>query len=228
MKKALKVLSVGLWIMLVAGVAWGAGKPLTDQEKRSYAIGANVARNLKQQGLTLDPALISRGLAEQMSGQGQMTDAEIAATIQQLQSEVKERLAEEQRKAAVANKQRGTAFLVEYAKKEGVKSLPNGVLYRVLKAGNGEKPTENDSVLCHYRGTLVDGTQFDASPAHKPAGFEVAQLIRGWRAALQEMPVGSKWELVIPAAMAYGERGAPPAIGPNETLIFEVELVEIY
>ena len=155
-----------------------------------------------------------------------LTEAEVATLMQQFQSEVKQKKEADRKKAAEDNKQRGAAFQAEYAKKEGVQSLPGGLLYRVLKAGDGEKPTAAEYVRCHYRGTLVDGKQFDASPPERVATFNLDKIIRGWQVALREMPAGSKWELVIPPELAYGERGAAPAIGPNETLIFEVELVD--
>jgi FKBP-type peptidyl-prolyl cis-trans isomerase FklB len=165
-------------------------------------------------------------VVEEMSGKSQLPDAEVAALMQQFQNEVKQKKEADRQKAAVENQQRGAAFQAEYAKKEGVVALPGGILYRVLQAGTGDKPTAAEYVRCHYRGTLVDGTQFDASPPGKLATFNMDKIIRGWQIALREMPAGSKWELVMPPEMAYGERGAAPGIGPNETLVFEVELVD--
>ena len=225
MKGFVKMLPVVVSVMLITGTAWAATDVMTDQEKRSYAIGANVGTNLKQQGIELDPDLIAKGLVEAMREQSRLTNEEVAAIIQQLRDEAKKKQEADRQKAAQVNKERGAAFQAEYAKKEGVKTLPGGVLYRVLQAGTGEKPTDAEYVSCNYRGTLVDGTQFDASPPGKPATFNLEKIIAGWREALPEMSVGSKWELVLPAEKAYGQRGASPDIGPNETLIFEVELV---
>ena len=227
MKKLLKMLTVSLCVTLVAGTAWAAPKFKTEQEKESYAIGANLAKKLKAQGVSVDVSALTKGVKDELGSKPRLTDAEIEETLKQLQNEVRERKVAEHKKLAAENKERGTKFLAENAKKEGVKILPSGVQYRVLQAGTGEKPTENDSIHCHYRGTLMDGTVFDSSPSGRPAYFDVYEVIPGWREALQEMPVGSKWEIVIPAEKAYGERGAAPAIGPNETLIFEVELISI-
>lgn len=227
MKQNHRVLSVFLCTMIVAGASWAA-EFKTEQEKRSYAIGANVGKNLKQQqGLDLNPDLIAKGVVEAMSGHSRMSDAEVATIIKQLWDEAKKQQEADRKKVAQENLQRGEAYQLEYAKKEGVRTLPGGTLYRVLHPGAGAKPTGDDSVLCHYRGTHVDGSEFDASPPGKAAAFRLDRIIPAWRDALLEMPVGAKWELVIPASKAYGERGAAPAIGPNETLIFEIELIGI-
>lgn len=227
MKKRLKVLTIVMVVGLCGTAVWGATELRTDQEKRSYAIGANVGKNIKQQGVSVDPALVSQGLLDEMGGKSLLTDAELGAVMQQLQGEVRQKMMADFQKAAVENKQRGAAYLTENSKKEGVKTLPGGTQYKVLHAGNGKKPTDNDTIRCNYRGMLVNGKVFDASQPEKPASFKVAQVIPGWREALKEMPVGSKWQIVVPADQAYGERGAGNAIGPNETLIFEVELVGI-
>jgi len=227
MKRFLKVLSVSLCATFVAGAAWAAPEFKTEQEKNSYAIGVNLARKLKLQGVSVEVTLLAQGVKDEMSGTSRMTTAEIDDVLKKLQSEVRQKQADEQKKVAAANQERGTAYLAENAKMEGVKTLPGGVQYRVLQAGTGATPTEADRVRCIYRGMLPDGTVFDASPPGKPASFDVAEVMVGWREALTQMAVGSKWELVIPAELAYGARGAAPAIGPNETLIFEVELLGI-
>lgn len=220
-----QIVTVVLCTTLMAGAAWGATKLKTDREKDSYAVGANVARKLKQQGVELDPDMVAKGVTDGLGGKSLLTDEEIDASLQKLQKLAKEKAEAERQKTAAKNKERGEAFLAEYDKKEGVQTLPVGVRYRVLQAGSGETPNNDSYVNCHYRGTLVDGTVFDASQEGKPSTFKVLKVIPGWREALKQMPVGSKWEVVIPAGMAYGERGAAPAIGPNETLIFEIELV---
>lgn len=212
--------------MLMAAPAMSATLT-TDMEKRSYAIGANVAKNIKQQAVSVDAALVSKGLLDELAGKSLLTDVELGAIMQQLQGEVRQKMMAEREKSAAENKQRGEAFLAENKKQDGVKVLSGGVQYKVLKAGNGKKPTATDTVQCNYTGTLIDGKVFDASEPGKPVSFKVAQVIPGWQEALKQMPVGSKWHLVIPPDQAYGERGAGNTIGPNETLIFEVELVAI-
>lgn len=199
----------------------------TEMDRRSYAIGANVAKNIKLQEVSVDPALVAQGVLDELAGKSLLSDAELGAIMQQLQGEVRQKMMARHEKDAVVNKQRGEAFLAENKKKEGVKTLPGGVQYKVLTAGTGKKPTDADTVTCNYRGSLVDGKVFDASQPGNPLSFKVSQVIPGWQAALKQMSVGSKWQLVIPADQAYGERGAGNAIGPNETLIFEVELVGI-
>jgi len=227
MKKHIKVLAVLTIVGLFTGAAWAATEFKTEQEKRSYAIGSSMAKSIKQQGVSVDPALVSQGLLDTLDGKSQMTDAEIGAIMQKFQEELRQKKMADFQKAATENKQRGAAFIAENSKKEGVKTLPGGTQYKVLHAGSGKTPTDNDTVLCNYRGMLVDGKEFDASQPGKPASFKVGQVIPGWREALKQMPVGSKWQLVIPADQAYGERGAGNSIGPNETLVFEVELVGI-
>jgi FKBP-type peptidyl-prolyl cis-trans isomerase FklB len=131
-------------------------------------------------------------------------------------------------KAAEDNRKAGESFLAENKKKEGVVTLPSGLQYKVLKAGDGKKPTDADTVECHYRGTLINGTEFDSSYlTGQPATFKIAGVIPGWREALKLMPVGSKWQLFVPSQLAYGARGKGGSIGPNAALIFEVELLAI-
>lgn len=214
--------------MLVAATAMAGTSALDNEmDRRSYAIGANVAKNIKLQEVSVDPALVSQGLLDELAGKSQLTDAELGVIMQQLQGEVRQKMMARQEKDAAANKKRGEEFLAANLKKEGVKTLPGGVQYKVLKSGEGKKPGAADTVLCNYRGMLVDGKEFDASQPGKPVSFKVSQVIAGWQEALRQMPVGSRWQLVIPADKAYGERGAGNAIGPNETLVFEVELVGI-
>ena len=227
MKKHMKVVAIVTVVGLFAGAACAATEFKTDQEKRSYAIGSSMAKSIKQQGINVDPKLVSQGLLDTFEGKSKLTETETGAIMQNFQEEMRQKKMAEFQKAVAENKQRGAAFVAENAKKEGVKTLPGGTQYKILKAGSGKMPTDNDTVLCNYRGTLVDGKEFDASQPGKPASFKVGQVIQGWREALKQMPVGSKWQLVIPAEQAYGERGAGNAIGPNETLIFEVELVGI-
>lgn len=228
MKVNSKILTSLLVMISIVTPVLAAGPELkTDMDKRSYAIGANVAKNLKLQEVTVDKALVTQGFLDEMAGKSQLTDADLGVVMQQLQGEVRQKMMVRQEKDAAANKKRGEEFLAANLKMDGVKTLPGGVQYKVIKAGDGKKPGDADTVQCNYRGMLVDGKVFDASQPGKPASFKVSQVIPGWQVALKEMPVGSKWQLVIPADKAYGERGAGNVIGPNETLVFEVELVGI-
>jgi FKBP-type peptidyl-prolyl cis-trans isomerase len=156
-----------------------------------------------------------------------LTQEEAQAVLTEVQTEVRKQQTEKMQEAATKNKTEGEAFLAANKSKEGVVTLPSGLQYKILTAGTGPKPAATDSVVCNYRGTLINGTEFDSSYKRgQPATFGVSQVIKGWTEALQLMPVGSKWQLFIPSSLAYGERG-PGEIGPNATLIFEVELLSI-
>ena len=205
----------------------------TRKEKFSYAlgmdIGTQVGGNLKKQSVEVDWNLVSQGLKDAMSGgKTRLTEDEAKAVLNEVQTEVRKEQQEKAQQAAAANKTEGEAFLAANKAKEGVVTLPSGLQYKVLTAGTGPKPTASDQVVCNYRGTLINGTEFDSSYKRgQPATFGVGQVIKGWTEALQLMPVGSKWQLFIPSSLAYGERGAGAEIGPNATLIFEVELLSI-
>ncbi len=201
----------------------------TDKEKQSYAIGENIGNNLKSDGLDVDPNIVAQGLKDAMTGaKSQMSDAEMQEAMGKLREQVVARKQEEMQRAGEANKKAGEAFQAANKAKEGVVTLPSGLQYKILQAGTGPKPAATDTVTCNYRGTLVDGTEFDSSfKRGEPATFGVNQVIKGWTEALQLMPVGSKWQIVLPPDLAYGSKGAGNAIGPDSTLVFEVELLSI-
>ena len=202
----------------------------TQKDKNSYALGTKIGGDLKRQGVgtSLDPALTARGLRDALAGtKSLMTDDELKAALTQLQTEVRGKMEAQQHQAAASSRQAGDAFLAANKAKEGVVTLPSGLEYKILTAGNGPKPTATDTVTCNYRGTLVDGTEFDSSYKNgKPVSFPLNGVIKGWTEALQLMPVGSKWQLVIPPDLAYGDAGRP-GIPPGATLVFEVELISI-
>jgi FKBP-type peptidyl-prolyl cis-trans isomerase len=212
-----------------------APAPLTTQKQKfSYAFGMSFgsgnAQMLKKLMIEFDPALVAQGVKDSMAGtKTRLTEDEAKAILNEVQAKVKKQQQEKEQADAAKNKTAGTAFLAANKSKEGVVTLPSGLQYKILTAGTGAKPTATDSVVCNYRGALVDGTEFDSSYKRgKPATFGVSQVIKGWTEALQLMPVGSKWQLFIPADLAYGERGEPRGgIGPNSTLIFDVELMSI-
>jgi FKBP-type peptidyl-prolyl cis-trans isomerase FklB len=200
----------------------------TDKQKQSYAIGMSMAKGLQRQSLDIDPALVAQALKDSFAGKTLLTDEQAEATLSALQTQMRAKMEAKMQEAGQKNKQEGDAFLAANKAKEGVVTLPSGLQYKIVKQGTGLKPTAADTVVCNYRGTLINGTEFDSSQKHGgPATFPVGRVIKGWTEALQLMPVGSKWQLFVPANLAYGERGPSPEIGPNSTLVFDVELVSI-
>jgi FKBP-type peptidyl-prolyl cis-trans isomerase FklB len=201
----------------------------TPKEKLSYAIGIEMGKGVKAQGFDVDPAVMFAGLKDALSGtKPQLTDAELNTIISGVQEEIRQKQMQVMEEQGEENKKQGEAFLAENTKKDGVVTLPSGLQYKVLTAGTGKKPVESDTVLCNYKGTFLDGTEFDSSAqAGKPVPFEIRGIIPGMKEALLLMPVGSKWQVVIPSNLAYGDHGAANVIGPNATLIFEIELVSI-
>jgi FKBP-type peptidyl-prolyl cis-trans isomerase FklB len=202
----------------------------------SYAIGFNFGSQMKNDGVTIDPTLVMRGMQDAQSGaKPALGEDQMGAVMGALQRSVVEhrRQAAAQRAQVLAqsaekNKTDGAAYLKANAAKPGVVTTADGLQYQVIVKGTGPTPKATDTVVCNYKGTLIDGTEFDSSAAHGgPASFPVGGVIKGWTEALQMMPVGSKWRLVLPADLAYGEQGAGSDIGPNSVLIFEVELVSI-
>ena len=201
-------------------------KPLTTNAERfSYGIGLQIAQQLQKQQLSgVDPRAIAMAIEDVLKGRElRVTMEEMQVAAVAYQNELKaEKLA-----AGDKNKAAGDKFLKENSTREGVVVLDSGVQYRIIDSGNGGSPTETDSVVVHYRGRLLDGSEFDSSYSRgQPAELGVGQVIPGWQQALQLMPVGSKWEVWIPASLAYGAQGAG-SIGPNETLHFDIELIEI-
>jgi FKBP-type peptidyl-prolyl cis-trans isomerase FklB len=201
----------------------------TSRDKFSYALGMKMGANLHRQAVPVDPNILARGLKDGLAGSKTLlTDEEAQAAIVEVQNDLRKKQQEKMQVEGAANKKEGESFLAANKGKEGVVALPSGLQYKILKEGTGPKPTATDSVVCNYRGTLINGTEFDSSYKRgQPATFPVTGVIKGWTEALQLMPVGSKWQLFIPSDLAYGERGPAPEIGSNATLIFEVELLSI-
>jgi FKBP-type peptidyl-prolyl cis-trans isomerase FklB len=206
-------------LFLVSQVSAQENLVLKNQkDKVSYIIGMNIGNDLKRQSIDISPKILAEGVQQALAGSKPLlTEQEIQETMMAFQKEM-----------MAKQKERGDAFLAENKKKEGVKTLPSGLQYKVIKAGTGKKPKLNDTVMTHYRGTLIDGTEFDSSYKRgQPVSFLVSGVLPGWTEALQLMEEGAKWQLFIPSNLAYGERGAGGIIGPNATLIFEIELVSI-
>lgn len=214
------------------GTKTTTGTALTTQRaKNSYALGMSIGTGLKKQGITnsVDPATVARGLRDAMgNGKTALTEDEMRTALGQLRGQVEKAQETKAHEAGATNRKEGEAFLAANKSKEGVQTLPDGLQYKVLKEGTGPKPTANDTVTVNYRGTLINGKEFDSSYKRgQPVSFPVGGVIKGWTEALQLMPVGSKWQLFIPPDLAYGDRGAGADIGPGETLIFDVELLSI-
>lgn len=225
------LLTAVLCIMFLAGHASAGDNAAlkTEKDKVSYSIGLNIGNNFKSQSVDINPDILAKGIKDALSGgKPLMTEKEIQETLTAFQKEMSAKQAERMKAAAEKNKKEGEAFLAENKKKDGVKTTASGLQYKIIKAGSGQKPKATDSVTVNYRGTLIDGTEFDSSYKRgESASFPVDGVIKGWTEALQLMPIGSKWQLFIPSSLAYGERGAGREIGPNATLVFEVELLSI-
>jgi FKBP-type peptidyl-prolyl cis-trans isomerase FklB len=213
-----------------------AGQAAAQPDPVGYFLGMSVGQQMAQQGFQATDftgAGFAAGITDALAGNdASLSDEQMQAVAQKIETILRARQAEmmtEMRKVAAANLEKSTLFLEENKKKEGIQTLESGLQYQVIQAGSGQSPTAEDTVRVHYTGKLIDGTTFDSSVARgEPAEFGVGQVIPGWRQALQEMKVGDKWMLYIPPQLAYGAQGGPGGgIGPNEALIFEVELLEI-
>ena len=227
----MKRLIICLTAVCLTSICLAQDKPqLKDQkDKASYSIGYDIGSTFKKQNIELNTDALFSGLKEGLAGkEASMSKEEREKTLEAFQKEVMEKQAAASKEAAAKNLAEGEKFLAENKKKEGVKTTASGLQYKVLKEGSGAAPKETDTVVTNYKGTLLDGTEFDSSyKRNQPAEFPVNRVIKGWTEALQLMKPGAKYQLFIPASLAYGERGAGRDIGPNATLIFEVELLSI-
>ena len=213
----------------VNGVAADATALKSEREKTSYALGVEVGNNLKRQGVDLDASLLAQGLRDALAGGTLLLgEAEVREAVMAFQKELMAKQQEAQKAVSAKAKTEGEAFLAANATKDGVVTLPSGLQYKVITAGSGASPKASDTVSVHYRGRLIDGTEFDSSyKRNEPTSFPVGGVIPGWTEALQLMKQGAKWELYVPAKLAYGDRGAGGLIPPGATLVFEVELLSI-
>jgi FKBP-type peptidyl-prolyl cis-trans isomerase FklB len=251
-------LKMTLKLMTILGVLFltvkvSAAEPLdlkTENDKLNYWIGVEVARSIKQQGIEAIPDIVIKGMKDEISGaellmaeddlpettgksqtesvpydlKSQQVRSLVNAAMRRFQPEMRQK----QINAAEDKRREGETFLAENSKKEGVVTLPSGLQYKILRAGDGRKPTDADTVVVHYRGTRIDGTEFDSSYlTGQPVTFKITEVIPGWREALKLMPVGSKWQLFIPPHLIYGGWGQASNSGPNATLIFELELISV-
>jgi len=238
MRKKAIAAACGAALMVAAGAgALWTGKvrapwqdaPLeTEQQQLSYALGMNQAAGLRNNAIDVDVELYNRGFKDALAGDKTLLTKEQARSmLTSLKQKQIARQRDEARALGAKNTGAGEAFLAANKENDGVVTLESGLQYKVVKAGSGKKPTIDDIVVVNYRGMLIDGTEFDSTSKRGPANLPVNKLIKGWSEALQLMPVGSAWQLVIPANLAYGERPANRLVGPNATIIFDVELLEI-
>ncbi|TVQ77726.1 MAG: FKBP-type peptidyl-prolyl cis-trans isomerase [Bradymonadales bacterium] len=221
------VLVLGLLFLGVSACNREAQEVELDSQERklSYLIGQQIGRELKAQGIELDSKALAMSIEDVMSGRESRLSEQ---QMQEVMMKATQDAMEGAERQSTANKEDGGRFLEENKAKDGVQTTESGLQYRVIEEGEGRSPRSTDEVVVHYRGRLLDGTEFDSSYArNQPARFPVTGVIPGWVEALQLMKPGAKWELFIPSELAYGERGSPPRIPPNAVLIFEVELVEI-
>ena|SRR3990167_4215633 len=219
-------------VSLMVSTAWAAETSTsvlsTDEDKVSYSIGTDLGKHLKQQGIAINPGFFVKGVEDGIAGGPKLlSEQDMKDVLNDFQKKMMAKRVAEMDKQASENKVAGDAFLAANKAKQGVVSLPSGLQYKIITASTGVKPGKDDTVTVDYTGHLINGTVFDSTEkAGKPATFKVSQVIPGWTEALQLMPVGSTWELYIPASLAYGARNVGGSIGPNETLIFNVHLIE--
>lgn len=199
----------------------------SQKDKVSYSIGVDIGRNLKRQNLDLNPVIVGAGIRDIFDSlKIQMSDSDMTQVMMAFQTEMREKQQRQTRELGERNKKAGADFLAANKTKQGVVTLPDGLQYKVIKTGTGPKPKASDSVTVHYRGTLVDGTEFDNTLKRGgPETFPLKDVVKGWSEAIQMMNIGSKWEIYIPSDLGFGEQGAGSVIPPNSVLIFEVELL---
>ena len=226
-----RLIAVLFVTLLALPRGWAAEAPVLkdERDRLSYSIGYQVGGDFKRQGLEIRREALVRGILDSLGGEeAAMSSEEMRETLVQLQQTVMARREGERKAAGEANLKAAETFLAENARKPGVVTTKSGLQYKVVREGTGKTPSPGDKVTVHYRGTLVDGTEFDSSYARgEPASFASNQVILGWIEALGLMKEGDKWELYLPPGLAYGESGAGSKIGPNSALIFEVELLSV-
>lgn len=223
---------VALAVSLVSATAMASSNSMelkTDMDKLSYSIGIDLGKNFKKQGIDVVPAMMGKGIADGMAGGTLLlTDDQMKDVLNKFQKDLMAKRTAEFNKKAEENKTKGEAFLAQNKSKPGVVALADGLQYKIIENGKGEKPGKEDMVTVEYTGKTINGEVFDSTDkVGKPATFKLSQVIPGWTEALQLMPAGSKWEIYVPAHLAYGNRAVGGPIGPNETLIFNVHLISV-
>ncbi|MDW3649745.1 MAG: FKBP-type peptidyl-prolyl cis-trans isomerase [Bacteroidia bacterium] len=225
------LLSTLILLGMLMGVVYAQDNPTfaNKQDSISYALGVDIGKNLNETEIPLNYDALYKGLIDFIQlNQAEIDEATCQALIQDFSRQAQQKQIAKMQQQASEAAAKGNQWLTENKAKDGVVELPSGLQYKVIQAGNGAKPTMANTVKVHYEGTLLDGTKFDSSyDRGEPIEFPLGNVIRGWQEGLQQMSPGAKYELYIPGGLAYGERGSPPTIGPNETLIFIVELLEV-
>lgn len=226
--KLIRIASVAALSLVATSALAAQSKPRTENDKLSYTIGADLGKNFKKQGIEINSEYLRQGMDDAQSGKLKMTQKQMDTTLKAFQTSLLQKKEQAFQSAALKNKAEGANFLEKNKAKDGVVTLPSGLQYKVLTAGTGAKPGPEDSVTVEYTGRLLDGKVFDSTDrTGRPVSFKVSEVIPGWTEALQLMPKGSTWEVYVPANLAYGERGIGGPIGPNETLIFKIHLIDI-
>jgi len=225
MKKALLV-AIGLTFSAASLAADTQLK--TVEQKASYTLGVDLAKNFTKQGLQIDVNALAQGMQDSLENKPlKLSQEEMETAVNEVKQALMQKQLETRKKLADENAQAGAAFLAENKSKTGVKTTASGLQYKIITAGKGPSPTEDDMITAHYKGSLIDGSVFDSSYERgSPLEFQMGNVIKGWGEALKLMNAGAKWEVYIPAELAYGEKGAGNRIGPNETLIFNIELIK--
>ena len=226
-RQCIAVIVAGLFVFSAGVQAQEKSVPKDKKEKTGYALGTNIGRDMKNFAIEIDGDMVAQGIKDAQAGKIVLSDEELRTVLTDLNKEMQTKQTEKMKVLAEKNKREGETFLKENEKKKGVIKLPSGLQYKVMKEGTGKTPNATDMVAVHYKGTLIDGTEFDSSlKRNQPAEFKVNAVIPGWTEILQKMKAGSKYTVFIPTNLAYGEKGAGP-IGPNAVLIFDIELISV-
>jgi FKBP-type peptidyl-prolyl cis-trans isomerase FklB len=225
----MKKTTLAISIALLATTHVNATELKTTTQKASYALGTDLAKSFQQQGVEVDATALVAGMKDVLNKKKlQLSVTEMKQAVADVKKQVIEKELAKRKLAADANAKKGKAFLAKNKTKADIKTLENGLQYKVIETGKGPLATEDDHLIAHYKGSLIDGTVFDSSYSRgKPIEFQMDNVIRGWGEALKKMNPGSKWQIFVPANLAYGEKGAGKTIGPNETLIFDIELLTV-
>ncbi len=234
MKLAVITTTLGLALAFSTGAAEDPAKKPADpgpfktpKEKNSYMLGVNLGKQLKQNDVEVDYDVYMRGLKDAIAGKELLNEEQFREAMMAFQQEIREKTMAKRKVDSEKARKAGEEFLAENKKKDGITTTASGLQYKIETKGSGKVPAVGDTVTCHYRGTLVDGTEFDSSYKRgQPAEFPVTGVIKGWTEALQLMPIGSKWKLFIPSNLAYGDNGSPPKIPGGAALIFDIELID--